>query len=249
VGEARCIVFMFGFLGTIICVYMLPRMVIDGILCGAEAIIFGALMLVLIGGAASLLPLSPLGAALLAVVFVFGMGSLPYIRHRLQHRGLAAIINRDIDDAKRAIAFDHKNVFAHLTVAERLFELGRYKEARAEFEATLDLDAGEKKAKRGIEDCDKMLSIAKGDTWLCYVCGAANEPKAVQCFKCRTPRGRLMRQSKVHLFAVWGATAAEGAVVVMMLTNALSMLAAFGLSVLIAIGFWLIYSFGSPMED
>ena len=248
-GEARCVVFMFGVVGTIVCVYTLPRMVIDGILCGAEAIVFGALMLVIIGLAAGLLDACPIAAALLSVLFVFGMGSLPYIRHRLHHRGLTAIIERDIDDARRAIAFNHKNVFAHLTLAERLFELGRYTEARAEFEATLDLDADEKKAARGIEDCDRMHSIARGDTWLCYVCGAANEPKALQCFKCRTPRGRARHQSGVHRVAVWGATAAEGAVVVLMLTNAVSMLAAFGLSVLIAMGFWLIYSFASPMED
>lgn len=213
VGIAVCVV---GTVGTVVLFITLPKLLLDGILTGAEAAAYAGILVVAIASAGLLTDVAPGAATLLAGGFIVGTAALMCIRHHLGARGYRALAARKIERCRKTIAFDPRNVGAHLMLAEAMRDAKRYEEAIAAYERALDREPRNRKAQRGLEDCIALQRAARGETWQCYACHAENLPRARRCIKCGTPQTRTHQPvSRANCIALWTAAGLLGATVVL----------------------------------
>ncbi len=216
-------VLFLGFVGAALAFWSLPRMVIEGVLSGTEAVLLAFGLAVLLVAAGALVAVAPQVSTVLTAVFPFALSVIPYLRHRLRDRGLRSLEDADIERCRRTIAFDARNTGAHLQLAETLRTQGQYSEAVRSYETVLTLDKDSRQARRGIEECLNLLRAQAGQSWLCHICHVENEPQAAQCSACRTPRARPARADMPSLqrVAIWVGVGLEAAVIGLYLVGAL----------------------------
>lgn len=237
------VVLLFGVVGAVVVIWTLPRMLLDGVLNGAEAAFFACGMVALIAIAGALARPAPAVSSMLVSLFVFGVSLLPFARYRLRGRRIARLGNETIERCQRTIAFDARNTGARLMLAEALREQGRYAEAIAAFEAVLEREENNPRARRGLDDCLNLQRASSGEMWLCHVCRAENAPEATQCTRCRTPRARSsVRPSVFRRWTVWVASALEAAVIALLLSGALSVCPAVLASLVMAVVMYGVYA-------
>ncbi len=236
------VVLLLGVVGAVVVIWSLPRMLLDGVLSGTEAALFACGMVALIAIAGALVRPCPAASASLVSLFVFGLSIIPFIRYRLRGRGLTRLGNDTIERCQRTIAFDERNTGARLMLAEAFREQGRYSEAIAAFEAVLEREEGNARARRGLDDCLNLQRASSGEVWLCHVCRAENDPEVTQCARCRTPRARgSVRPSGLRRWTIWVASALQACVVVLLVAGAMNACPATVLSLVIAAGMYGVY--------
>lgn len=247
-GTAGCIAFLFGCVGVIVCVYTVPRMVIDGVLTCVEGILLACAMILMIVGGGALAKVAPTISTLLVLTFLFMLGALPYVRYLLRDRGNWAIAQQDIERYERSLAFDSSLNAARVALGDTYRELGLYDKAVEYYEDALDREPEHREAHKGLEECLKLQSVARKETWLCHICSAANDPRDERCFNCETPRGRLVRTPLFHRLSPWAFGGAQAVVMLLLVADRLSDFGALGATVLIAGAFYTLYSF-DPTGD
>ncbi len=240
-GDAGCFVFLLGLAGIVVCVYTVPRMVLDGVLSGAEGILVACGMVLLIALAGALWQPLPQVSVALLLLFILSLGCLPYVRYALRGRAEWAIAREDIWRCEKALAFDPNLNPARVSLGDTYRELGRYDEAASYYEAALEREPENKAAQRGLEECLKMQSVARGETWLCHICQVANDPRDAKCFHCATPRGSPPGGSLMHRLSpcVYGATATL--TVLLMFLGVLGPFGSLGIALLLSGVFYTLY--------
>lgn len=244
------VVLFLGVIGIVLALWSLPRMVLDGVLSGLEALLlaFGLVLLITLAGA--LVRPAPMASAVLVALFPFALSLLPYLRWRLRNRGLHAIEQREIERCRRTIAFDARNTGAHLQLAEALRTRGQYAEAVRCYETVLTLGKDNRQARRGLEDCLSLQRAEAGQSWLCHVCHAENEAHAIQCTACRTPRARPESRQGTPLkrVAIWAALGLEAAVLSLLAVGTLGPCGVVVASCLVAAACYVVYG-ADPRES
>lgn len=243
-GTAGCIAFLFGCMGIVVCVYTVPRMVIDGVLSGSEGILIGAGMVLLIIVAAGLSGVEPAASLALVQLFVLALGTLPYLRYVLRDRGNRTIARQDLERYAKALAKDPSLTPARVALGDTYRELGLYEKAASYYESALDREPENKMAQRGLAECLKLRSIARGETWLCHICSSANDPRSARCLQCETPRARLASTPMVHRVIPWAYGGLGLLSVLLMVLGRLSQFGALAITAVIAGAFYALYGLG-----
>lgn len=160
----------------------IPRMWLDGLLSGLEAIALIATVLALTG-----VIISTWGSAMMVaatVVFVAVFGSLPYFRRITAYRQEMAMARADADKWQKTIAFDPKNQGAHLFLARAHVKMGRLDPALKEYEEALRLSPGDPEARKEYNRTLQLQRSLTGQPWICPACAAENRGRLRQCFRC-----------------------------------------------------------------
>jgi tetratricopeptide (TPR) repeat protein len=248
-GADHCTPGLLGMLTLVICVWYLPRMVLDGVLSGGEALAVGAALVLWLMASAAIATVAPVVSGALNVVLVFGLAATPYGRYRLRDRTERNLRDREIERCRKTIAWDRKNAGAHEILGDALRAQHDYQEAIECYEAALDLEPENRSARRSLEECHRLSRISDGATWLCHVCHAENPPREIQCFQCRTPRGQeAARPSLLLRGTAWGAVACGAALLALLIAGVLTPLGAFVLTVVVAIPFFAVYTAAEATE-
>ncbi|MDI9602573.1 MAG: tetratricopeptide repeat protein [Acidobacteriota bacterium] len=240
-GDAGCFVFLLGLAGIVVCIYTVPRMVLDGVLSGAEGILIACGMVLLIVFSGAFWQSSPRTSAALLLLFILSLGCLPYVRYVLRDRVEWAIAHEDIRRFEKALAFDPNLNPARVSLGDTYRELGLYDKAVSYYEAALEREPKNKAAHRGLEECLKMQSVARGETWLCHICQVANDPRDTKCFHCATPRSSPPAGSPVHRLSPWAYGALATLTVLLMLLGVLGPFGGLGIALLLSGVFYTLY--------
>lgn len=247
-GSAGCVVFLLGLSSIVICVYTVPRMVLDGVLSLAEGILLACGMVLLIALAGALSKVAPDPSIALVLAFVSTLGALPYVCYVLRGRGDRRIAQQDIDRSERALAFDPNLNPARVALGDAYRGLGLYDTAASYYEAALEREPDSRAAQRGLDECLRLQSVARGETWGCHICSSANDPRDLKCRKCKTPRGRVVGTAPAHRITPWIYGGLQGAVLALMLAGELTHFGALSLSITIAAAFHVLYRVAMPSD-
>lgn len=175
--------------GLIIAFMTIPRMWLDGLLSGLEA-------LILMGGVLGLtaLILSTWGGPIMVLGTTAYMGAiawLPYVRRLMAYRQEIWIGREEAAKWQKTIAFDPKNQGAHLFLARALVRMGRLDEALKGYEEALRLSPVDPEARKEYNQSLQLQRRLSGQPWICPACAAENRSRIRQCFRCGAYLPRL----------------------------------------------------------